>query len=144
MLNHPAAPPVCPQALQALARHATRLRVMQALQAAPPGGALRLDADPPDLFWEQGQQSQTDLDGFLCSLLAEGQVELTAGLVPPTLAARWGLGGRGGVAPHEAAALRDRAPSRPRTPPAPAPRPTHALPASAWWLQFRLEHRLQR
>ena len=60
---------------------------MQALQAAPPGAPLPLDGEPPDPFWEA--QNHTDLDGFLCSLLAEGQVELTAHLVPPTLAARW-------------------------------------------------------
>lgn len=62
---------------------------MQALQAVPPGASLPLDGDPPDPFWDV--QTQNDLDGFLCSLLAEGQVDLTAHLVPPALAARWVL-----------------------------------------------------
>ncbi len=63
---------------------------MQALQAAPPGAPLQLE--PPDPFWDG--QNHADLDGFLCSLLAEGQVELTAQLVPPALAARWVLAHR--------------------------------------------------
>lgn len=59
------------------------------MQVAPPGAALPLDGEPPDPFWEG--QNHTDLDGFLCSLLAEGHVDLTAQLVPATLAARWVL-----------------------------------------------------
>ena len=110
---------------------------MQALQAAPPGGGLRLDGDPPDLFWE-GQQAQTDLDGFLCSLLTEGQVELTAGLVPQALAARWVLvrggraGGRAGACVPAAArgTLHAQPPTAGvRHPPTPNPHPRASFPA---------------